>query len=308
MTPESGPPGEPTVLVVDDNVVDRHKAAALVTQSLGWRVVQADGGKAALEAVGREVPAAVLTDLQMPEVDGLAVVETLRASHPFLPVVVMTAHGSEEVAVAAIRKGAASYIPKRNLGFDLADILPQVVAAAEGSRQQQHLVRECLREAEAYYALPNDPALVRAMVARLQDDLGGVGLCGDRGVHIGIALEEALTNALYHGNLEVSSALREGADTGAYRRTAEDRRRRPPYSDRRIHVRARLTPAEGVIRVRDEGPGFDPNSLPDPTDPENIVRASGRGLLLIRTFMDEVTFNPTGNEITMRVRRGPARG
>jgi anti-sigma regulatory factor (Ser/Thr protein kinase) len=126
-------------------------------------------------------------------------------------------------------------------------------------------------------------------------------------VHIGIALEEALTNALYHGNLEVSSALREGDDPGAYQRTAQDRRRRPPYSDRRIHVRSRLTPAEGVIRIRDEGPGFDPNNLPDPTDPENIVKASGRGLLLIRTFMDEVTFNPTGNEITMRLRKDSAR-
>ena len=51
--------------------------------------------------------------------------------------------------------------------------------------------------------------------------------------------------------------------------------------------------------IRDEGPGFDPDGLPDPTDPENLTKASGRGVLLIRTFMDEVRFNDTGNEITM---------
>ena len=51
--------------------------------------------------------------------------------------------------------------------------------------------------------------------------------------------------------------------------------------------------------IRDEGPGFDPTKLPDPTDPANMEKASGRGLLLIRTFMEEVRHNDQGNEITM---------
>ena len=51
--------------------------------------------------------------------------------------------------------------------------------------------------------------------------------------------------------------------------------------------------------VRDEGPGFNPAELPDPTDPANAERPSGRGLLLIRTFLDSVSHNPAGNEITM---------
>ena len=53
------------------------------------------------------------------------------------------------------------------------------------------------------------------------------------------------------------------------------------------------------ITIRDQGPGFDPSRLPDPTVPENIGKISGRGLLLIRTFMDDVRFNETGNEITL---------
>ena len=55
--------------------------------------------------------------------------------------------------------------------------------------------------------------------------------------------------------------------------------------------------------ITDEGPGFDPSSLPDPTDLENLEKASGRGLLLIRTFMDEVQHNDRGNELTMVFRR-----
>ena len=72
-----------------------------------------------------------------------------------------------------------------------------------------------------------------------------------------------------------------------------------PYAERRVHVTVRLTPAAATFIVRDEGPGFDVSSLPDPRDPENLTKPSGRGVMLIRTFMDEVTFNERGNEITM---------
>ena len=60
-----------------------------------------------------------------------------------------------------------------------------------------------------------------------------------------------------------------------------------------------MTRHEAVYRIRDEGPGFDPARLPDPTDPARLERTTGRGLLLIRAFMDEVAFNGTGNQITL---------
>src|SRR5207302_5836953 len=88
-------------------------------------------------------------------------------------------------------------------------------------------------------------------------------------------------------------------DDDSYDRLARERSRQPPYRDRRIRVTARFTPPEAVYTIQDEGNGFDPSLLPDPTDPANLESRSGRGLLLIRTFMDEVTHNAAGNEITM---------
>jgi anti-sigma regulatory factor (Ser/Thr protein kinase) len=61
-----------------------------------------------------------------------------------------------------------------------------------------------------------------------------------------------------------------------------------------------------VFCIRDEGPGFDWSTLPDPRDPENLGRVGGRGLLLVRTFMDEVHFNEKGNQIILVKRRNPS--
>jgi anti-sigma regulatory factor (Ser/Thr protein kinase) len=120
---------------------------------------------------------------------------------------------------------------------------------------------------------------------------------------LGVALHEALTNAIFHGNLDLSSALKEENEPEFYR-LAEERRKKPPYKDRQVYVTVSLTPQEATFVVRDDGNGFDRAILPDPTDPTNLERVSGRGLLLINTFMDRVEHNTSGNEITMVKYRG----
>jgi anti-sigma regulatory factor (Ser/Thr protein kinase) len=127
-------------------------------------------------------------------------------------------------------------------------------------------------------------------------------------INIGIALEEALVNAYYHGCLEVGRDLRD-SDHAVWALMVEERRQTAPWCDRRIHLEAAISPQRCTFVVVDEGPGFDPNQLPDPTDPAHLESALGRGLVLISTFMDSVTHNSRGNEITMvkhRPRRRPA--
>ena len=297
--------GEVTVLVVDDSVVERHVAGAMVERTPGWKVVYADNGRSALAAMEREKPRIVLTDLLMPEMDGLELVEAVRARYPLVPVVLMTAFGNEEIALRALRQGAAGYVPKKSLDRDLTETLEQVLAAAQQERRQERMLGRLTR-AELHFTLENDPALIPSLVAHLQAYLMHLGLCDLTGkTRVGVALEEALVNAMYHGNLEVSSDLRRHGDEPFYRRI-DERRRKTPYRSRQVHCAARLSGEEAVFVVRDEGPGFDPALLPDPTDPANLGEAGGRGLLLIRAFMDEVTFNAAGNEVTLVKRRDHA--
>src|SRR5206468_8528966 len=79
----------------------------------------------------------------------------------------------------------------------------------------------------------------------------------------------------------------------------EERRALEPYANRRIFVSGKINDREARIVIRDEGPGFDISTVPDPQTPENLERENGRGLMLIQSFMDEVAFNDRGNEITM---------
>jgi CheY-like chemotaxis protein len=291
-----------TVLIVDDSAAARRFVGRLVQRRSEFRVLFARNGREALTILKKEPCAVVVTDLYMPEMDGLELVEMIRDRHPLVPVVLMTAQGSEETAFKALRAGASSYVPKHALERNLLEILDRVLATAKVDRRRQGLL-ECVSALECRFVLENDPALVPILVAHLQEYMVRMKLCDSNGrIRLGVALEESLLNGLYHGNLELSSDMRQdGGD--AYERLAEERRYKAPYAGRRLHVHAKLDATAAVFVIRDEGPGFDLSTVPDPTDPENFTKPSGRGLLLIRTFMDEATHNATGNEITLIRRR-----
>ncbi|MEQ1572622.1 MAG: ATP-binding protein [Vicinamibacterales bacterium] len=100
----------------------------------------------------------------------------------------------------------------------------------------------------------------------VSDHVGRMAGLDDEALHwVGVAVRESVINAIKHGNENDSS--------------------------KRVHVEftplTDETPAGIAVRVRDEGPGFDPACLPDPLAPENLMKASGRGIFLIRTFVDQ---------------------
>ena len=287
----------PSILVVDDCLTDRRRAGGLLSRA-GFDVTFAENGRDALAQIVDRLPDAVVSDLQMPELDGLALVTTVSRDYAFLPVVVITSQGSESVAVQALQAGAASYVPKCDLGPQLAETVRRVCLAAGESRDFARLSSRVVRH-EVRYVLESDLSLIPPAVRALREMLAGFKEQDEATVlRITIAFEEALLNAFYHGNLEVSSELRE-QEPNTFYELAVERCGLAPYRDRRVTVEVVISPREVRLRIADEGPGFNPSSLPDPTDPGNIARASGRGMLLIRTFMDEVSHNERGNEIAM---------
>jgi CheY-like chemotaxis protein/anti-sigma regulatory factor (Ser/Thr protein kinase) len=266
-------------------------------------VTYAHDGKAALQQFELGVPDLVLTDLQMPEMDGLELVAAIKGDFPLTPVILMTAQGSEEIASEALRRGAASYVPKKKLSDDLLDTVDRVLAAARDDRTHSRLMHH-LTNVDAEFVVGNDMTLIRSLVGFLQQLVRCMPL-GDETerLRVGIAVEEALKNAFYHGSLEVKTGA------GWPRRKAieeivRERLFEEPYRNRRIHLRAKVSRDEATFVVRDEGPGFDTTQLPDPAHADGQGSASGRGIILMRTIMDEVRFSADGNEVTL-VKRPP---
>ncbi|MCS6863485.1 MAG: response regulator [Gemmataceae bacterium] len=302
LQPPSGVLEIPLILVADDSVLEQRYVGKILEEHGNWRVHFVRDGEEALAQIPKLKPAILLTDLHMPKMDGLTLVEKVRAEYPLVPVVLMTGSGSERIAVAALKAGAADYVSKQALTHDLGPILERVLSARQAEHRRYKVLQGMTRRS-SQFVLENDPTLVPPLVAQLREDLIEIGLCDWTGAtRVGIALEEALLNAIYHGNLEVSSELRQNGDE-AFHQLAKSRRQQLPYSARRVRVTARMTPQAAKIMIADEGPGFDVSQLPDPTQPAFLERPSGRGILLMRTFMDVVEYNSTGNRVTMIKRR-----
>jgi CheY-like chemotaxis protein len=287
-----------SILVADDSAVDQHLIGGLLASDPDLNVTFAAHGKDALEQMARALPDLVVTDLHMPEMDGFQLLSAVMNQYPLVPVILVTSQGSEEIAVQALEKGAASYVPKRMLARHLLDTVTRVLAVSDQRRSRAQLL-EGMQRFDCEFELNSYGRLVTPLVTYLQDNLMHMGLCGEtERIRIGVALQEALINAWYHGNLEVSSELRE-EDPKRFVELIEERRQIAPYCQRVVRVEARLCRAEATFVIRDEGPGFDVSMVPDPTAPGNLNKVGGRGLLLMRTFMNSVLFNDAGNQVTL---------
>lgn len=113
----------------------------------------------------------------------------------------------------------------------------------------------------------------------LKDCLQRIGMDDDAQHWVDVAVREALANAIKHGNLQ--------------------------HPDKQVQVDLAVEGDDLVIRVEDEGVGFDPSQIGDPLAPENILRTNGRGIFYMRSFMDDITYSSGpggGTMVTLRKR------
>jgi CheY-like chemotaxis protein/anti-sigma regulatory factor (Ser/Thr protein kinase) len=285
------------ILVVDDSPMDRALASGLISKRMETEILEACNGREGLSQIELHQPKLVLTDLQMPEMNGLELVAAVKERFPNIPIILMTAQGSEEIAAQALERGAASYVPKRRLADDLVRTMERILTTSRYEKRRSILMYH-LTETNTRFTLPNEPEVLQLLVSHVLDLLCCLPL-GDETerLRVGVALEEALNNAYYHGNLEIFSngGVR---DRKRYEELARVRSSESPYCDRMIHVQVRVSPSEATFTVRDEGHGFDVsqwlNGHQDTSDP-----SFGRGIVLMRSIMDEVTYNDVGNEVTL---------
>ncbi len=293
-----------SILVVDDSQLERVLVEGLLRKNPDYQVRLAANGWEALEAMAANAPDLVVTDLVMPEMDGLELVRSVRSRFPRIPVILMTAYGDESTAVEALEAGAASYVPKAQKAERLMSAVERVAEYAVANRSREQLDR-CMLEYHCRFALENDRRLIRALVTQIQHVMASMefGDTVDR-IRVSEAFEEALLNAMYHGNLEINkqelAKVRAELDDRLLDRLIEQRCTESRIRDRRILVVAHVLKNEVRFVIRDEGRGFNRAYAVGDSTSERFVTGQCRGMTLMHSFMDEVSFNTAGNELVMR--------
>jgi CheY-like chemotaxis protein len=288
------------VLLIDDEALVRDELGGLLEDE-GYELTTASDGDEGLARFRSEAPDMVITDVRMPRRDGLSVAMTIRQEAPKTPVTVITGHGNESMVLDALRAGVTDFIKKPVRFEDLSTALERMEAALRLARM------------EVAELPPSVSVWERTWIYKLGNELSAIPLFVDvllrhadaitdprTAAELSVALRELLINAIEHGNLELSYEDKSRAlETGSLLRVVAERSERPGMAGRSatVHVLRRGTTL--TIRIRDEGPGFDWRSLPDPTDPSHLLADHGRGVLLARLSVDALTYNETGNEVTL---------
>ena len=125
--------------------------------------------------------------------------------------------------------------------------------------------------------IPSDPELLPELDSYLIDIAQRVGMNEDHFNNLSLSFSEAASNSIVHGN------------------------KKDP--NKKVSITIKVTHTQMIIIIKDEGKGFKLNEVPDPTKPENILKDSGRGIHIMRSFLEDLSYNfsPTGTETILTI-------
>ncbi|MBN2039559.1 MAG: response regulator [Spirochaetes bacterium] len=289
------------IAVVDDE----EEIRVVLTKKLskfGYTVIALEDAEDLLEILKKDEKAVdlVISDIKLKGMDGIELLRYIDKLDSPMPVLLITGHGNIEHAIQALRYGAYDFIRKP---FDLTELTSSVNRILRSKREEKltdDVGRYIIYE-KRIFEIPSDTTANNVISYILTKDLTSTGLCNRTTAgNLSLVLKEAIDNAIIHGNLEISSDIIENEGIKEFYAEVSKRKAEKKYLDRKVTIYYELSESYVEYIIEDEGPGFNFNLLPDPTYPENFYKNSGRGLLIIRTLMDEVDWNEKGNIIRLK--------
>ena len=258
------------ILIVESST-ELREVLRQVLAELGHEVVATGSRDEAVAREDLEDFDLIISDLTETADVGLQILSEMKRKRLFVPVIVSTEETQQTGVIKAFKLGAANFVRRP---FDREE-LRAIVEKTLGYRLRfvdDLKVLPFVRE-HIEFELPSDLALMNGVLQYLNERVARLGLIRPESSNLFVALDEAFVNAVKHGNRQDPSKL--------------------------VRITADLSAREARFTVEDEGEGFDPTAIPDPRDPENLFKTSGRGVLLIYNIMDEVKYNERGNRLTM---------
>jgi len=258
------------ILIVDSNAELR----ALLEQvlgDLGHEVVATGSREEALARDDLEDFDLVISDLTDDAEGGVQILSELKKKQLLVPIVVSSEETNQNGIVKAFKMGAANFLRRPYDKDELRNIVEKTLGYKLRFLEDLKVIPFVRERIE--FELPSDLSLMNGVLHYLLEHVSRLGIIKPDRSNLFIALDEAFVNAVKHGNKHDHHKL--------------------------VRITAELSAKEARFTIEDEGEGFNVHALPDPCDPTNLFKTSGRGVLLIHNIMDEVEYNERGNRLTM---------
>lgn len=264
------------VLVVEDS-----KTMQIFLRNLlepeDYEVIVANDGESGLELFRQAVAEnrsfdIVMTDVVMPRMSGLDLLKKVRALNRDTIVVVLTSDANVDTAIEALNLGANNFLHKPPNSEEILSVMWRATKQREIFLENAEL--NPFTERTIHIEIPSQLKFIKGIAHNIIADAKLMGY-DEAELHdkIPVTVDEAVTNAIKHGNKF--------------------------QEDKKVYIDIHIDVERIKIVVADEGPGFDVKAVPDPTDPANFLKPSGRGILFMSIGMDEVRFNEKGNILTL---------
>lgn len=258
------------ILIVEGNAELRTVLSDALREQ-GHDVVTAGDRNGAVERDDLEDFDLIISDLAEYADSGVQIVSELKRKRLFVPIVVSSEEAQQAGIVKAFKLGATNYVRKPYDHEELRNIVEKTLGYKLRFVEDLKVLPYVREHIE--FELPSDISLMNGVLHYLTERVAALGVIKPDASNLFIALDEAFVNAVKHGNRHDHQKL--------------------------VRITADLSTKEARFTIEDEGEGFDVTGIPDPRDPENLFKTSGRGVLLIYNIMDEVEYNERGNRLTM---------
>lgn len=258
------------ILIVDDND-DLRASLEDVLRELGHEVIATGDRNVALARDDLDEFDLIISDLTDDAESGVQLLSEINRKRLMVPVVVSSDEAQQPGVVKAFKMGAVNYLRHPYDKDELCNIVEKTLAYKLRFVDDLKVLPHLHEKIE--FELPSDVSLMNGVLHYLLERVAKLGVIKPERSNLFIALDEAFVNAVKHGNKNDISKL--------------------------VRITAELSSKEARFTVEDEGDGFSLQDIPDPRDPENLFKTSGRGVLLIYNIMDEVEYNARGNRLTM---------
>lgn len=247
----------------------------------------------------------ILTDIKMPEMDGITLMKVAKGINPDLLFIIMSGYGSLDSAIESMKMGALNFIKKP---VSIVELISTIKKAEEllTSRTVTAKMRDYIMNINKTLEFTTQDLNSNLEMAAhyLTSDIRNFGLEKIVVDNITLALYEALSNAIEHGNLQLKKEISRENNLSVLDDFIKQKMKKmeiPEFANRKIKVEMMYRNGKVEFSVTDEGNGFDYNAMMESLEENVYSNQMKRGLFMIKNVMNDIEFNDKGNKIIMKI-------